>query len=1354
MASRVATLDYRVFGAEGATTRVRSLASALEQQKRNAASLQPALLAAQRGNTALGAASQAGAAQIMALSGALGPLGVGLAAAALRAPQAAVGLASYAAQAERATVLSRAVNAAVLGGAATMAAAGIASVAYAGNILRGADAYASLSSRLKIFSADAEAAAANEAALFATAREARTSVEGLGVLFTRVTPAIADMGRAQSDALKITESVSKALAIQGATTAEASAATVQFAQALASGVLRGDELKSMMESSPQLLRYIAANLEMSGSIGVAFGQLRKLGEEGKLSAEKLVEALLRAAPKIEADFANAPKTAAQGWQVLQDTIMRTTGQLAQTVGLQDGVFGFLSDLSDRLDAFRNRVLLDPSVLDPAIEAGRMFGETLEIVGDIAGGVAENFDLIVMAAQAVIALKLGEVMATGFAAAAAKAKELGAAVQSFRANGVYIAGAGRAPELAASAQGVAAAAAAADAKALDLRRQAEDEARRAVFARTAADAASAEVTAMKARAGVVATEVAAAEARASALVAAAEKGEAAAKGLATKATEAETAATTRAAIAKAGYAAVTAQVNTGQALLAAGTRALSAAYAFIGGPIGLATIALGALAFMTIRNIQAQQAHAASVQSNGRAIARTAESYRNLKAAQDAAGPSGKVAVDSMSDAARNAAALTGEIHKLGDEYYRLAAAAKAAAIETANQEVAKTKEQEATAWRNYQERLRMERGRAQRGGANAEALAQERARNSQEGASIRSAWQNSAAAVRFRDEQLRRNLDDGWTERPTAAVSSGSSTASKADAATNAIRSLLEQIASAAEAAALMGQTAGASSFDVVRGVAMAGDTPLSARSEDEARAIMAYVEQVETVRKASATLIAETGLTREALEAQAAQTLATALATSQAAQAQTRWEERLAAARGESTAVAQAEKEVAEARRQGADVTEEAVQAYLNLIRAQEAQRRSEAALQRSRPVVDDVTREELDAMGRVPERWRPDAGAMGIDVEAALAQWAAARERILAESDRRVRENYERSIREGRLTAEEASRQMADDIAANRVAVEAVSAEQVADIWRRLRDEDRQAYDDRLQERLDQERELADSITGSLEDLAMGGNPSELGRRFGEDLLRSIWQELVTNPLNLAIKTALRSLTAGDGTGGSGGFWSSVMSALGFGGTGGGSAGVPGDLAGLYRDGGLPRFDRGGYPGLVAMALSPGLIRGPGGPRDDRILARVSNREFISNAEATGRNLPLLQALNAGMSLTEALRAGVPAFAGGGLPGGVMSDLIARDFLSGDMGYAYPAQTADNDRSRAENARSAPAGDLVVNIRNETGEPVEQKSVTRTPEGFDLVLGRAVEKKVGEMGAKGSLAKAFGKTPPKRRR
>jgi GH24 family phage-related lysozyme (muramidase) len=55
-----------------------------------------------------------------------------------------------------------------------------------------------------------------------------------------------------------------------------------------------------------------------------------------------------------------------------------------------------------------------------------------------------------------------------------------------------------------------------------------------------------------------------------------------------------------------------------------------------------------------------------------------------------------------------------------------------------------------------------------------------------------------------------------------------------------------------------------------------------------------------------------------------------------------------------------------------------------------------------------------------------------------------------------------------------------------------------------------------------------------------------------------------------------------------------------------------------------------------------SGGMISGPGTGRSDSILARVSNGEYIINAAATKRNLPLLEAINSG---------NMPKFATGGL-------------------------------------------------------------------------------------------------------
>jgi phage-related protein len=103
--------------------------------------------------------------------------------------------------------------------------------------------------------------------------------------------------------------------------------------------------------------------------------------------------------------------------------------------------------------------------------------------------------------------------------------------------------------------------------------------------------------------------------------------------------------------------------------------------------------------------------------------------------------------------------------------------------------------------------------------------------------------------------------------------------------------------------------------------------------------------------------------------------------------------------------------------------------------------------------------------------------------------------------------------------------------------------------------------------------------------------------------------------------------------------------------------------------RDGGLvgpPGFADGGFPYAAAAMSRPGLIRGPGGPREDRVPLWASAKEFIVNAAATAKWMPLLEAINNDGSPRYAMPdAGHQHFANGGLPrfaaGGFVGDLVA---------------------------------------------------------------------------------------------
>ncbi|WP_066770107.1 tape measure protein [Sphingobium sp. CCH11-B1] len=113
-----------------------------------------------------------------------------------------------------------------------------------------------------------------------------------------------ELGASQAEAARATETFSKSLKISGADANQAASATLQFGQALASGALRGDELNSILEASPRLARLLA------DSMGQPIGQIKQLGEEGKLTSDKLLAALTdrKFTAGIDSEFQQLPVT--------------------------------------------------------------------------------------------------------------------------------------------------------------------------------------------------------------------------------------------------------------------------------------------------------------------------------------------------------------------------------------------------------------------------------------------------------------------------------------------------------------------------------------------------------------------------------------------------------------------------------------------------------------------------------------------------------------------------------------------------------------------------------------------------------------------------------------------------------------------------------------------------------------------------------------------------------------------------------------------------------------------------------------------------------------------------------------
>jgi len=133
---------------------------------------------------------------------------------------------------------------------------------------------------------------------------------------------VAKLGNLAKDAFNSTEEVvafseqlNKQFILAGASTTEIQNATLQLTQALASGVLRGDELNSIFEQAPTIIQSIASYMN------VPIGQIRELASEGQITADIVKNAMFAAADETNAKFASMPKTFEQIGQSIQNQLI-------------------------------------------------------------------------------------------------------------------------------------------------------------------------------------------------------------------------------------------------------------------------------------------------------------------------------------------------------------------------------------------------------------------------------------------------------------------------------------------------------------------------------------------------------------------------------------------------------------------------------------------------------------------------------------------------------------------------------------------------------------------------------------------------------------------------------------------------------------------------------------------------------------------------------------------------------------------------------------------------------------------------------------------------------------------------
>jgi tape measure domain-containing protein len=197
------------------------------------------------------------------------------------------------------------------------------------------------------------------------ANRTRTSFDATVDLYSKLTRATQTLGLSQQEVAQLTETLNMAFKAGGASTQEQTAAILQLSQALSSGALQGDELRSIRENAPLLAKAIA------DEFGVTIGALKDLGAEGLLTSDRIVKAVQRARGEIEATFKSTVPTIGDAFTKLETEFGRYINSANAATGASAQLAGFISTVADNFD-----LLADAAVVAASAIGGALAGQAM------------------------------------------------------------------------------------------------------------------------------------------------------------------------------------------------------------------------------------------------------------------------------------------------------------------------------------------------------------------------------------------------------------------------------------------------------------------------------------------------------------------------------------------------------------------------------------------------------------------------------------------------------------------------------------------------------------------------------------------------------------------------------------------------------------------------------------------------------------------------------------------------------------------------------------------------------------------------------------------------------------------
>lgn len=206
-----------------------------------------------------------------------------------------------------------------------------------------ADTFTQTTARLDRMNDGMQSTAELQNMIYQAAQRSRGGYQDMADMVGKLGTMAGDAFGSNTELVAFAEQINKQFALAGTSGQGMQAAMLQLTQAMSSGVLRGEELNSILEQAPTIAQTIAKHM------GANVGEMREMASQGKITADVVKTAMFAAAKETNAAFEKIPLTFGQAWtmagnaaaKAMQPAMQRLTDLLNSDLG-QRAVNGLIT----------------------------------------------------------------------------------------------------------------------------------------------------------------------------------------------------------------------------------------------------------------------------------------------------------------------------------------------------------------------------------------------------------------------------------------------------------------------------------------------------------------------------------------------------------------------------------------------------------------------------------------------------------------------------------------------------------------------------------------------------------------------------------------------------------------------------------------------------------------------------------------------------------------------------------------------------------------------------------------------------------------------------------------------------